>query len=333
MLTSLMNCVIYLLVLSYLVSTPLHGDNTAQVATVTRVEGQVQILTNPSNVVTGQPPHAKYKGKYYTVVQVEQGSKLDNGNIIQSSLKGRARLIYPNGDQITVGPGTSYEVNWKKGMGRVIMDLFYGKVRGVISKIGPRKNLEVKTKFTAMGIRGTDFFVSARGGTKGTQISVLRGKVAVKKRNSPAKPFPITSGFSASIKTPIKLKEVEEEASPTPIIVRKTSKVEFLKIQKNTVVKKKKPTTSKEKQLSKKMAKLEKKAVKTTLEDIKQEDPKLYKKLNEMKKPVENTDQLNTATVKKLFKKAPKTPPNYKMKEKEFEELDNEDVYEKYFKF
>ncbi|MEO0336965.1 MAG: hypothetical protein AAF202_11250, partial [Pseudomonadota bacterium] len=74
---------------------------------------------------------------------------------------------------------------------------------------------------------------------------------------------------------------------------------------------------------------LEKKSLKIVLDDIKSEDPELYKEISKQKNLSE--DKVNTQVVSKLFRQA---PAEKKPKKANLEEIDQigKDVYEKYFK-
>ena len=79
------------------------------------------------------------------------------------------------------------------------MEILFGKVRSLVSKNGDLKSLKVKTSSAvAAGVRGPIFFVSSNP-SKGTQISVLRGKVEVSMMESLSHPKgPTKDNVSAS---------------------------------------------------------------------------------------------------------------------------------------
>lgn len=90
----------------------LYANNDSHVATLTRKFGKVRILSNPQNKVQGPPPHALYNGKYYSERKSKRGDTLNNGEVIMVGKGSRARLIFDNGDQITVSPDTAYKIDW-----------------------------------------------------------------------------------------------------------------------------------------------------------------------------------------------------------------------------
>src|SRR5690606_18093241 len=96
------------------------------VGVVVRVTGDVQLLTGPSVRVSGSGPHAKFEDMFYSVKKATPGSKLENGNVIQAGKDAKARIIYKNGDQITVSPLTAYKVTWDNAANKESsVDLLY----------------------------------------------------------------------------------------------------------------------------------------------------------------------------------------------------------------
>jgi hypothetical protein len=48
-----------------------------QTATLTQVQGDVKIFTNPGKAAQGPAPHALYEGLYYSVRDAQPGEKID----------------------------------------------------------------------------------------------------------------------------------------------------------------------------------------------------------------------------------------------------------------
>jgi flagellar biosynthesis GTPase FlhF len=195
-----------------------------------------------------------------------------------------------------------------------------------------------------LGVRGTDFFV-ADGGTgpnKGTELSVLRGEVAVKPDTPKAKEVPVKANMSAEIPAP-PAKTEEKAKSDTkkdvtapaemaePVIaVRQTTKEELRAINQSSEVKAAiAEEVKKDEKLVKKIEELEKKAVEATLTDIKKEDPALFAKLQEQK--VTSALQIQAQQVEKIAKEAPSAPKQRKPTRAELENLEG-GVYNTYFK-
>jgi hypothetical protein len=300
-----------------------------------RKAGELEIFLKPSKNVTGKGPHVKFEGMYYTVKKNPRlGYKIPNASVVRTGAKSKARIVYKNGDQFSIGEGTSYKIVshvTKAGSKRATsVNLLYGKIRAVISNEGPRSNMKIRTNTAVMGIRGTDFYVSKRSSLKGAEVSVLRGMVELKGSNRKGKSVKIQTGFSGKAPPPTKKlargakrrKGIQIEAA---VVVLLTSKQELVKIQNQSVIKK--DEMSKEKVNSKVAAvleRLEKKAVDNTLKDIKRYDPEMYAKLKDQK--LSNVDEINTNVVKKVFQKAPDRPTKANL-----DDLSDENVYEKYF--
>ncbi len=304
--------------------------------TITQKRGNVQIFSNPSKKVEGKGTHALYNGLYYIVKKAKTGDQIGKGHIVRTGRGSMARIVFSNGDQNILGPGTEYSIDWEKARKRkanAFLNIVRGKVRAVVSKDGPRNNLKVNTKTASMGIRGTDFYVNAKG-IKKSSVSVLRGEVAVRARFNKniekAPEIKVKQGFQAEVAKDVEKPNQKSKVVEDKVALRPTSKVELVEIQKNTVVKEDEESKAEKKNLPKKVMakldKLEKKSVETTLQDIKTHDPDLYQKIKKDK--TKSIDGINTTVVAKVFEKAPDKP--LKATEEEFEDLEV-DAYEKYF--
>ncbi len=325
-----------------------------QVGTLAQVQGDVKIFSHPGKTMTGPAPHALYEGETYSVAQAKAGSKVEQGNIVRTAPGSMTRVIYDNGDPLTVSGGSAYKVNWSNGEGakaKPDLSLMYGKVRAMVAKGGPRSNLTVRTRSATMGVRGTDFFVAdgGRGPNAGTEISVIRGEVAVKDHaaKESAKSVPVKAGYSAEIAAPVvpaateqktateekKSRDVKAPAEiAEPVIaVRSTTQQDLAGIQKASEVKAAiSEEVKKDTVLAKKIEELEQKAVAATMTDIKKEDPKLFAQLQDKK--VTSAVEIQAQAVETLKSTAPMAPATRtKPSRSEMEDLEN-GVYDQYFK-
>lgn len=258
------------------------GQAVAQVATVVRASGQVEILTEHG---TGDANAAAvtFEGKRYKAEKGKPGMRLKDGLIVKTGNESKATLIYQNGDMLSIGPDTFHIVLPRKATdGKTSMELLFGKVRAQVSKEGPLSGMEVKTRSAAMGVRGTDFYVQRPGTTGDTELVVLRGEVSVASVKAKEKPQAVKAGDVAVVDQKPVVKPVERAA--------------LIEIQKATSST---PSTAKE------LAPLEKKATENILKDIKATDPKLYAELKKDGDASANTYALNTAAVEQVFVAAP----------------------------
>ncbi len=312
-----------------------------QAATITRINGSVQVFTHPTSQLQG-PGQVKYENKYYRLKKAKVGDKVQKGNILRTAPGSKARVVFDNGDQINVAPGSSYKVDWAVNssdpdIAKPTISLKYGKIRAVISKKGPRSKLRVRTRSATMGVRGTDFYVSDRVSEGGTRLTVIRGKVQVKPKKMNAKPIEVKKGYTAEVtkkKTETSVlgsaeKKTEVAFQQKAIEIHKTTKQEIVKIHRESVQKKIKLTKEEFATPSSKamVEKLEKKAVENTLKDIRTHDPKLYAKLN--KKIVNDSQKIDAQVMKEGFKAAPKAPSKPYLSD--LDDLD-ENAYDTYFK-
>ena len=342
-------------------------SNAAQYAgTISKIRGKVEILSNGSATVKGKGPHVKYNGRFYTISEGSVGKKVKLGEVIRTGKRSIVKIIFDNGDQFMVSPGSEYSLSLpsNKREGNALINLTRGKFRAIISKEGPRNKMKVRTRNAAMGVRGTDFFVNSKGFDR-SEVSVLRGKVSLKTTTSPqpknvvnidpktnkkttvkqtAKEVTLETGYSANLVTTPKINDVlnkdkksiqkiaKMEIRETIVEVKRTSKQKLVSIQKATKIEKVNKTGKADKKVNKvvakNIAKLEKKAIAVTLKDIKTYTPKLYEKIK--KNNVQSTEELNTQVVAAAHKIAPKDiKPD--LDDLEDEDL-GEDAYDKYFK-
>ena len=299
----------------------------------------VKIFSHPGKSVQGPPPHALFEGEYYSVQDAKPGDKLDNGNIIRTAPGSAAKVVYDNGDQFQVGSGTAYRVSLPKAKGAPQINLLYGKLRAVVEKGGPRTGMKIKTRSATMGVRGTDFFI-ADGGSKGTEIAVLRGEVEVKPEGSKAQAAKIPAGYTADIAAPppveekkeMKKGEVAKKVEPAPVQaveVRKVTQEDLAGIKKVAEAAKAESTIKAAVKEEEQLKKLEAKAGEATMRDIQKTDPKLYEEVK--RQGIASADALNEKVIQKVAVTAPSAPEKRKPYMSELEDLEN-GAYDHYFK-
>jgi hypothetical protein len=307
-----------LALISFLLVTEAQADD--HVATITQIQGEIQIYSDPSSKPKKNQSNESgkivlFENQYFIVKNAKMGDRILNGNILRARPGSHAHVIFNNGDQIHIGPGSSYRVQWQENLEKKMkIDLMYGRLRGIISKEGPRQKAIIKTRSATMGVRGTDFFIADSGPKGETEISVLRGEVEVI-NDSTKKSIPLKTGMSAKV---VQQAEIE---------LRETNKEDLKGIQiASTVVGKEKPSNQK-------IAELEKKAVEVTLKDIKLYQPEIYQKISSDPKKLENLNDLNFKAVSLNMVNAPNAPAKRgKPNITELKDSDDQEVYQKYFK-
>lgn len=305
-----------------------------QTGTLTQVQGEVTIFSQPSKTLPAAEAgvtRALYEGQYFVVKPAQVGNKIEKGNIVRTAPNGKARVVYDNGDQFNVGPGTAYKISWDSdtATSNTQVALMYGKFRGVVEKGGPRSKLQIRTQSAVMGVRGTDFFIAANGADKSTEVAIIRGQVEVKSDAPKAEAVQVKAGQSAEIAAPV---AAAAKSAPvaTKVELRPTTQEELKGIQKASKIDQAASTNAQAQAL-------EKKAVDTTLKDIKATDPKLFNEIsNEMKKNPNGdinavADAVNTKSITQALKTAPKAPENRKPFKSEIEDLEA-GAYNRYFK-
>jgi hypothetical protein len=289
----------------------------AQVATVAQVEGRAQIFTRPSKKLensagVNEGVIASFEGEYYRVRDLKASDRVENGNVVRTFPGAKVKVIYDNGDQIYVGPGSSYRILWKNDVKATPeIRLAYGRIRGVISKEGPRKKVIIRTRSAVMGVRGTDFFISDEGQGE-TSVSVLRGAVEV--APTKGKPTVVETGMTAEVVT----RSVE-------VPVRKISKEDLGEIRVASSLPVKKETQMEE------LKALEKKALEVTLKDIRVYQPELLKEMPQAAAGEMFVADLNSKVVDIAAIQAPSIPKKKRPGLEELKSPDGVDYYEKYF--
>lgn len=297
------------------------ADNPG-VATLAQTQGKTQLFTKPSKKPYPEKSlkegtMALFEGDYYLIQEAKVGDRVENGNILRTLPGAQTKVIYDNGDQFYVGPGTAYRITWNEGSKKLDtrMNLMYGRLRGVISKEGPRNKLQIKTRAATMGVRGTDFFIADNGPNGETEVSVLRGSVEVKPNAESAK-----AGKVQEVKTGMSASVTEK------LEIRQTTKEDLNGIQKASTLPQQEPA-------SPKIVELEKKAVDVTVKDMQTYQPDLYKQISAEVGNVTFAQQLNTKMIEVVAVKAPSAPPKRrKPRITELKDTDESDFYDKYFK-
>ncbi|SMF49771.1 FecR family protein [Pseudobacteriovorax antillogorgiicola] len=307
-------------------------------ATLTKFYGKVRLFKNPSQNKDGPGPFAKVGGTYFTVVKAAKGATLKPFERIQTGSRSKAKLVYSNGDQITVSANTAYEVSLEgeSGVKKPVYDMIFGKIRGLIRGDGPRHGMKVRSNTMVMGVRGTDFFVAARGKSGHTEVSVLRGQVEVTPRQPNAKPVKVDSGFTISVpkvqpKPKGQANDPLSDLKVSTVKVEPTTKAAVAEIYQETIITAKQSQEEQEivpPKVKAQLEQLERKAVEATRDDIKKHDPVLFEKIRNIPvQKIESADDLQAITTKKAFDAAPKA----KASKARFKDLENSDIYDKYF--
>jgi len=112
-----------------------------------------------------------------SAVILKQGSKIDNGDMLESQKETYAEIQFIDESVITLGPNTQFKVdNYsynkdKPNEDRSLFSLIAGTLRSVTGKLGHRNNsnYQLKTPAATIGIRGTIFL--ARYTPENTEIA------------------------------------------------------------------------------------------------------------------------------------------------------------------
>ena len=291
----------------------------SQVATVVQVEGRSQLFTQPSKRLPSESDPRKgtiglFEGTYYRITDLKTGARVENGNLVRTFPGAKAKVIYDNGDQIYVGPGSSYRISWNdNGKGVPEIELKYGSMRGVISKEGPRRKILIRTRSAVMGVRGTDFFIDEGGGQEETSVRVLRGAVEVAPLKG--KPQVVETGMSAEVGPKVEAVQIRKITREDLGEIRVASTLKGVK-----------------EEISAELKTLEKKAVEVTLKDIEIYQPEVLKSISKDSGSILDPVEINARVVDVAAVTAPSVPKKRKPGLQELMGPDGVDYYEKYFK-
>src|SRR5690348_2130250 len=104
---------------SFILSLSIFGicqpiEASENIATLTQLQGIGRIFSHPSKIPTEGENGSRvlFEGEYYHVKEAHVGDQIDNGEIFRTAPNAKARVVYPNGDQLNLGPGSAYRVFW-----------------------------------------------------------------------------------------------------------------------------------------------------------------------------------------------------------------------------
>lgn len=308
-------------------------------ALLTYVVGDVKIFTEPKDKADQTGGQVLYEGKYYSSKTPKLGMKLFSGAVIHTGSSGKARIVYGNGDQVNVGPASSLIINRdeKGNTKKTSIDMFYGKIRAVVTKRDGKEPTEFKVKSptSVAGVRGTDFVVGYNPSNNVGEVSVVRGKVAVasldEKISQEIKPGqtlevnlppPPPKGEVVSEET----KKKAEAALAKAFEVKPTSQESLKEIKQLVAVVDMKQLQGVSEEQKAEIQKLEETAVTKTIETLKAEDPKLAEKL--LSSPTKDIKDLDSAVIGDLMKDAPIAKPDVKKLKDSVQKVGDE-IYQK----
>jgi len=303
----------------------------SNVAVITRLFGSAKVLSSPSDSPKKGEQQVLYDGQYYAFKKAKRGLKVGNGEVIQTGKGARARLVFENGDQVTVSSLSSYKISWdeKSGNSKPDVSLLMGSLRSSIKKGGPRSGMKVRTRSMVMGVRGTEFFVRSRSQSGQSEVTVLRGQVLVQPTMvKDPKPVKVSSGYSLNIGPEAK-PNTDKAKRRIKVSLKKTTTANLGAIQTATTVKKEEAPAGSNSKENEEIAALEKRALESTLSDIKEYDPILHDRL---KKVVKNGDDIDAVDEQIYRARIRKQTPKLKNGQKpDLGGETKEDVYEKYY--
>ena len=277
-------------VLPLLISSIAYGQST-NTSTVVFKSGTVKVFSHPSKSAEGPSPRVLFEEIYYTEKNVKRGDKIGPDEILWTGKRSRAKVIFENGDQIIVPSFSAYKVGWEKARKRkkTEVTLYGGVMRMVIENGGPRKDLNVKSKSIALGVRGTDFIFRSRNAEGASEVSVLRGKVGLWPVDTVnPKPVEVSSGYTANVKV-----NDDNARRNLSVSVGRTSKTRLQQISTLTATPPAPQSFTRGRQL-------EKTATRTALRDIQLNQPHFFKKHQKSLEKMSSSSNLDKFVLQKM---------------------------------
>ena len=84
------------------------------VGIIVKMQGNAQLLTNPSTKAPSGGKNVLFEGVYYKVLNVKLGTKVKNGNILRTNKDSKAKIVFKNGDQFMVGQASAFKIDWSR---------------------------------------------------------------------------------------------------------------------------------------------------------------------------------------------------------------------------
>lgn len=113
--------------------------------------------------------------------QLKSGQAFDATAEVFTKDKSLLKIELPDKTTMTLGPNSRMEVHARDLKAPTIVNLLYGRVRGVVDENLKKENSEhkvlIKTKSAALGVRGTDFYIVHNKDNNITSNITLKGKV------------------------------------------------------------------------------------------------------------------------------------------------------------
>lgn len=119
------------------------------------------------------------------VVKLKKGIKIPEKSVIQTEKNSFIRLLLIDKSQISLGPSSRIKITQYGAQKHGIISLLKGKLRSKVitnyleDNKKKSKKFYVKTKYAAMGVRGTEFLASYNRANGATSLITFSGEVAI----------------------------------------------------------------------------------------------------------------------------------------------------------
>ncbi len=121
-------------------------------------------------------------------IKLQKDEWIKEGSVVKTGEKSFVKLVFIDKSQMNIGPNSQIKITKFEGSESGIIDLVKGKIRSQVSKDylqmkdKDKSKIFIKTPNAVMGIRGTDFMISASD--KATSAILFEGSVVFAKNEN-----------------------------------------------------------------------------------------------------------------------------------------------------
>lgn len=118
---------------------------------------------------------------------LKKGQELKNGSFVYTDEKSRVVVTFPNRTKLNLGANSSMRLGYSSKDERSLISLLKGQLRGYAKPSGDSKNnkLIIATKYSSVGIRGTEFLLSVSATTEIVSVIGFSGETTLTPVHNP----------------------------------------------------------------------------------------------------------------------------------------------------
>jgi len=141
----------------------------AGIARISEVKGEVKIIPVSQTALEWK--------------SARKGMELNVGDRLKTSFDSQAKVMFYSGHSAVLSQNSDMVIS-QAGSTKTDLNLFQGKLRSKVKKLGFKQSYKVKTPQAVCAVRGTDFTVGVQGNE--TSVMVYEGRVEATENNTGA---------------------------------------------------------------------------------------------------------------------------------------------------